>query len=1025
MSKKILTIILLIISFALIVFGLLYLKDKNNKIQKITISEKNIVLENNSNYNFKILEENLDLYWQSSDSNVISINEMTGEAKALKEGIVVIRVSLFEDSNIYDTCMVEVKNSSVASLSEYKINLFTGETFELSVKNADNVTWNSENNNIASVNSEGIVTAKGVGTTTIHAIINDGEDLKCEVNVIKKDVEIETAQLNAEKITLEVGGKETISLVINPPEATIIDIKYSSDDLKVAAVDSNGNILAIGPGRTVINVLINNNLTIKCEVLVVKKDYDEPNIQNDQLYTQVIKARYENADGSWTEYSIIDTKKLGYNEEMSYIRKADDVYKEASIVPYKVTKDKIVALDVYRNVYKCVIKTRFQKESGTSYNGEIVRVNTVLRYGQECSWKFAGNENYQPVEFITEITSDIEETININRYTNSEEHALEICEGLKNETSLNYEQFRALSRWDNYKVNINGKTVFDDYYLIKATHDCANKYNKPVVLKEAKVYNIYKNYEEGKTKDSIEISTSTNFGNSTFYIHDETFTLKETSNEVKILDDGPIFSVKNSDSERKSFTKYGQYDYNKVMNTIKNNKSKYGDYVFVRLTNADTYSDGTSNTDTVFRRSGNHSDNFSYKTDSFRVKLVYDKNGNVKNVERIDNLFWDENDYKVPGLYNKGVIYKIPSNKLILQNGNFITVISSDKNKVEKLKNVSGNTSRNIAISRSNIEVSNMKYHYEKDTGEETDTLTYGYTGFYRFYDLADAVFKDSIIAVADGNANNKGNSIYGLVMSDVVNMKVENISMYKIKKQKNDSSASNNNYELTPDGKMKQLTDKYVLTNKNYWGVTGTNNCKKIIFDNVKLNRIDSHAAILDLTVKNSILGVYTISITGTGSGSSDYSSGNYQNDNILTIENVTVYSDRFIALRGDYGSTWNGTIKIKNGVLMPTDEQIDNNGNTYLLYWGPEVNNNTKTLRNYGYNLYLPYIVMENDFKIDNSNLNKKTVKHFYTYLQPKNYFESLKMVRDNKTYNYFVPPYTKIELVNKNITSSVFTD
>ncbi len=501
-----------------------------------------------------------------------------------------------------------------------------------------------------------------------------------------------------------------------------------------------------------------------------------------------------------------------------------------------------------------------------------------------------------------------------------------ICESVKNNASIDYKSFASLKKNN------------DDYYVIKAAHDCANKYGKPVVVTKA-TYNIYKKDED----EPIRVKTDTNFGGSKIYIHDEILEpVTDSSGSVVAKYDGMIFSIEPRDGE--CIKRRDSYD--AILKIVVDSGYKYA---YIRIENK-------KGVDTVFRRTGTHVNDGQAKTDAFRVKVTGGK------AEVLDPLFWSTSSYNKDSV-KSALICKIPDDKMTIQNGDFITIISSDSKRVDALKRVAGNTSRNIAISRSNIMVKSLTHLYVKSGSmKETDKVTYGYTGFYRFYNLADVNFKDSIVTALDGYDNIPGNSAYGLTMSSVANMTITHIRPHRLSGESFD--------------------DQLV---KNLWGVNGTNYCKNVVFDDVKLNRIDAHCGIINVTVKNSTLGKYTISVTGSGS----------QKNNVMTLENVEVLSNYYVVLRGDYGSTWNGKIIIKNGTLRPMSSDIAKKGNNaYIIRWNPNVQNNT--LHNYGYNLYLP------DIEINGLNIKNNKITNLYVYEQSKSYFDSLKADGFTKYYN-----------------------
>ena len=88
-------------------------------------------------------------------------------------------------------------------------------------------------------------------------------------------------------------------------------------------------------------------------------------------------------------------------------------------------------------------------------------------------------------------------------------------------------------------------------------------------------------------------------------------------------------------------------------------------------------------------------------------------------------------------------------------------------------------------------------------------------------------------------------------------------------------------------------------------WGVFGTNLIKNIRIENSRLNRVDVHFHGWDLYIKDSVIGLKGISVTGGGD---------------LVIENTTRVGNSFVSFRRDYGSVWDGRIRLTGCTLRPT---------------------------------------------------------------------------------------------------------
>ena len=98
-------------------------------------------------------------------------------------------------------------------------------------------------------------------------------------------------------------------------------------------------------------------------------------------------------------------------------------------------------------------------------------------------------------------------------------------------------------------------------------------------------------------------------------------------------------------------------------------------------------------------------------------------------------------------------------------------------------------------------------------------------------------------------------------------------------------------------------------------WGVFGTNLNKNFRLENCRLNRVDVHFHCWDLTIKDCEIGFKGITVTGGGD---------------LFIEDTTRHGNNFIGFRSDYGSKWDGRIRLRGCTLKP----VSNGGVSVLGY-------------------------------------------------------------------------------------------
>ena len=101
--------------------------------------------------------------------------------------------------------VIEVQATSKVKLNKTKIVLIKGQTYTLKVQNTKKkVKWSSSKKSIATVNSQGKVTAKEKGTATISAKVGS-KTYKCKVTV-------ETPSISKTKASITIFSSSTLSV---------------------------------------------------------------------------------------------------------------------------------------------------------------------------------------------------------------------------------------------------------------------------------------------------------------------------------------------------------------------------------------------------------------------------------------------------------------------------------------------------------------------------------------------------------------------------------------------------------------------------------------------------------------------------------------------------------------------------------------------------------------------------------------------------------------------------------------------
>lgn len=281
------------------------------KIGESTTLEASITPDNATNKN---------VTWSSEDSDIASVDK-DGEVTAKGEGKTTITVTT-EDGEKTATCEVTVIEEQKPepepepepdpepeeipvegiSLNIQNITLNIGETTTLEAtitpENATNknVTWTSENNDIASVDN-GVVTAISEGTTNIIVTTDDGgKKATCSVTVLPNEepepepevIPVENVVLNQNSVTLNIGETTTLKATITPDNATNKNVTWTSDNEDIASVN-NGIVTAIGPGKTTITVTTQDGQkTAECTITVIEPEPEEIHVEKVDLNMQNI-----------------------------------------------------------------------------------------------------------------------------------------------------------------------------------------------------------------------------------------------------------------------------------------------------------------------------------------------------------------------------------------------------------------------------------------------------------------------------------------------------------------------------------------------------------------------------------------------------------------------------------------------------------------------------------------------------------------------------------------------------------------
>lgn len=205
--------------------------------------------------------------WSSSNPSIATV--VDGKVNAVSVGETTITA---ECNGFTDTCRVTIVNPMTGiSLNKSTLSLNKGETATLTASkipvdatDSTAITFSSDNEAIATVDENGVVTAVSNGEATITATCGS-YTATCKVTV-----ENLLKGLTIDKTLVEIDKDQTIQLNVqkNPTDTSNTDaITWKSNDEKIAVVDENGLVTGVGNGKTTITASC-GGFEVTCEITV-------------------------------------------------------------------------------------------------------------------------------------------------------------------------------------------------------------------------------------------------------------------------------------------------------------------------------------------------------------------------------------------------------------------------------------------------------------------------------------------------------------------------------------------------------------------------------------------------------------------------------------------------------------------------------------------------------------------------------------------------------------------------------------
>lgn len=211
------------------------------------------------------------VYEDDYDTTTFLTEDLLGEYDMTKLGAQEIKVRKGNASTMFRINVNEIPTTGLI-LDKTNISLYKGysDTITATVmpENATykDVTWSSAVESIAIVDQDGMVTAKGPGTTEITAKSKDGYEAKCIVTVNIPAVMIQLWNYN---VSIELGQSFVPMWSVAPLDSTD-KVKWISSDENILHIDENNNCFGVNPGVVTATAMADSGVSAACTVTVTQ-----------------------------------------------------------------------------------------------------------------------------------------------------------------------------------------------------------------------------------------------------------------------------------------------------------------------------------------------------------------------------------------------------------------------------------------------------------------------------------------------------------------------------------------------------------------------------------------------------------------------------------------------------------------------------------------------------------------------------------------------------------------------------------
>nr|WP_309446489.1 bacterial Ig-like domain-containing protein [Desulfosporosinus nitroreducens] len=223
-----------------------------------------------------------------------------------------------------------------------KLNYTVGDTLDISGLVVTG-TYSDGSTKVEPITTANITGFNSTGATTdqVLTITVGAKTTTYKVQIVAAPITVTGVSLSKNVTTINVGANETLSATITPTNATNKNVSWNSSDPAIATVDSNGKVVGVSAGASVITVTtVDGRKTATCTVTVINSDATVTGLILKTISNSEIDLNWDKVNGakSYTIYRA--TSENDTYAEVGSVKKAS--FKDTKLEPstsywYKVT----------------------------------------------------------------------------------------------------------------------------------------------------------------------------------------------------------------------------------------------------------------------------------------------------------------------------------------------------------------------------------------------------------------------------------------------------------------------------------------------------------------------------------------------------------------------------------------------------------------------------------------------------------------------------------------------------------------